>query len=324
MQWNLSLEQRVGTDLAFTAGYMASRGVHLVVNVDRNTPIPTIVNGQKVFRANNPRRNPNFLEMGTRSNSGDSYYHALVMSVRRQSGAGLHWQGSYTFSKAIDTASMTRAQSFHSDATGLYDSEDTRRDRGLASFHVSHNFSGNFSYDLPRWSDQAALVRYTLGGWSVRGILSLATGAPFTVGYNFDRNFDLSTAERPDLVSGKSNNPINPGNPDQYFDASSFTLQPPGFFGNLARNTLFSPGLAGFDFSLGKNFSLRQDSRLEFRAEFFNILNRANFETPGASTTSTGYLRIFNNRGAFIPQSARVVGTTGSSRQIQFGLRFVF
>jgi hypothetical protein len=141
---------------------------------------------------------------------------------------------------------------------------------------------------------------------------------------------------RPNLVPGASNNPtegafqpctafpataarqagLEFGGPDLYFDPCAFSFADPQFFGSIGRNTVIGPGLATVDFSLVKSFPLRENTNLQFRSEFFNILNRANFRNPSSSAFD-GQARASNTAG-------RITSTATTARQIQFGLKLTF
>ncbi|HEX2714339.1 MAG TPA: hypothetical protein VHM88_19270, partial [Candidatus Acidoferrales bacterium] len=173
-------------------------------------------------------------------------------------------------------------------------------------------------------------------------IATFSSGVPLTV-ENTDpgRSQDLATganfADRPNLFPGASNNPTQGvsqgctigsglvpagtpvGTPDHWFDPCAFRPQPLGTFGNLGRNTLTGPGILDWDFLVGKHFRLAGERELQFRAEFFNILNHPNFEAPNIN-----FRRIFDTAGNLSGTFGRLTKTTTTSRQIQFGLKFVF
>ena len=148
-------------------------------------------------------------------------------------------------------------------------------------------------------------------------ILTLSDGAPFTAITSFDRSRSRKNqaSDRPNLVSGASNNPVL-GGPDRYFDPNVFALPPAGYYGNVGRNTLTTPGFANVDLTLTKLFPVTERLKVDFRAEFFNLLNRANFGLPSNA--------IFNSNGTFRGTAGRINSTTTTSRQIQFGLKFLF
>jgi hypothetical protein len=126
------------------------------------------------------------------------------------------------------------------------------------------------------------------------------------------------TDNRPDLIPGGDINPIlsDGREPERYFDSSQFVPAPAGFHGKVARNTLRIPGVAQFDFSLVKESRISEEAQLQFRAEFFNILNRANFADP--------IPRLFLGVGRPDGSAGRIVRTTTTSRQIQFALKIIF
>ena len=106
------------------------------------------------------------------------------------------------------------------------------------------------------------------------------------------------------------------GGPDRYFDPNAFELPLPGFYGHLGRNTLIGPGFVNVDLSLVKITPVGERVKTEFRAEFFNLLNHANFFAPS--------LAIFNRNGTVRGAAGRITATTNTSRQIQFGLKLSF
>jgi hypothetical protein len=145
--------------------------------------------------------------------------------------------------------------------------------------------------------------------------------------------------DRPDLVSGRNNGNIisgttagcsgvaagrTLGTPNLYFDPCAFTLQPVGFLGNAGRNFLRGPGLANLDFSLVKDTPVRylgEGGKLEFRAEFFNILNRANFALPASLVFAGGTTTVDEPR---LSTAGLITSTSTTSRQIQLALKLLF
>ncbi len=161
--------------------------------------------------------------------------------------------------------------------------------------------------------------------------LGFHDGQPQNLILNFDHNrvrvSGGSRAERPELIAGGNNNPIlDTRDPNGYYDPTQFTLAPVKsidggtaeavFFGNLARNSLTAPGVANVDFSLVKNTQITENSNLQFRAEFFNIINRANFGLP--------FGLPLRSRGRINPAAGIIDDTLTEARQIQLGLKFVF
>jgi hypothetical protein len=197
------------------------------------------------------------------------------------------------------------------------DSWDPDRDWGLADFHVQHVFSGNFAYELPWGTNLQGFAMHLVRGWQIAGIITATTGTPFSAGSNPALTHTLvrGGAARPDLVSGGNNNPIL-GDINLYFDPTQFVRQQAGFYGTLGRNTLLGPGLQTVDVSVIKNLPIGGSRKLQFRAEMFNILNRANFALPAAN--------LFNASGARVGTAGRITSTVTSGRQIQLATRFEF
>ncbi|MBI3940822.1 MAG: TonB-dependent receptor [Acidobacteria bacterium] len=332
MHYNLSLQHEFPGSTVVTAAYAGSRGTHIYrkrsINMRR---FEIREGGAKFFPVGAPRLNPNFATMEMNSTDGNSFFNSLQLGMNRRFTAGFAVQFSYTFSKSVDDMSQVTERTYVANLTRPADGFDRTDNRALSDFNTRQSFVVNSIYDLPLGKGKRLLSESEgfwgklIQGWQVAGILAVASGAPFSVELGFDRARSLTSDGQRPLLLGGNNNPTQPGNPDSYFDVSAFGLPPAGFLGGpgrVGRNTLIGPGLANLDLSLLKNTALTQTVRLQFRAEVFNVLNRANFQTPGA--TLTGGARPLDSQGTPLPQAGRVTETASTSRQIQFGLRLVF
>jgi hypothetical protein len=243
----------------------------------------------------------------------DASYNGLLVDVRRRFSAAFSVQGTYTFSKAIDTAPFVSREN-------VMDFYDPKRDIGLSDNDVRNNLSIAGTWELPGPSSGAAAI--VLGGWQLGGILQASDGRPFSasVGFNISRDQMQQIIERPNLVPGRDNNPVL-GGPDMYFDPTAFELQEPGFYGNVGRNTIIGPGFVSLDFSLSKHFRLGGERSLQVRAELFNALNRANFGLPAAGGNTLASVFIASGRD---PAAGRITETAGPARQVQLGVKFYF
>jgi hypothetical protein len=260
---------------------------------------------------------------------GNSFYNSFRLGLRKRFSQGFQFQSSYTYGRAVDESSNTaNFDSAGATSSGITNSPfDHKLDRGLASFDVRHHFTLNATFELPFGSGKPlgnslqGVVGKLISGWKLSPIVRLSSGFPVNMilGNNQSRSGATQNLhEHPDLASGRSNNPVQDDgrNPNQYFDPTAFELQPPGFYGNVARNTLIGPGIATFDLSLAKDTALAgEDLKLQFRAEFFNVFNRANFGRPAGT--------IFSN-GRRIGNAGRITDTLTTSRQIQFALKLIF
>ena len=341
-QYQLSVQREVLPDLMVQVGYSGSHGYNLGHLVDANYAVAqTDANGVYPYWPSGlERRNTQFAAIRDFRWDAASFYNSLAISVRKRFSEGYSLQGSYTYGKSIDDASSTSVADTGGTPNGAtHFPDDISFDRGLSGFDVRQRLVVNGSWDLPGGNLSSA-ARHIVGGWTLNGIMTLATGNHGTIqmlgtNSNISRSMGISPSgdvvDRPNLIPGGDNNPILHGgrNPDEYFDASQFEPGPPGYLGNLARGTIENPGIATFDFSLFKTTNFGEDKRLEFRVEFFNIFNRTNFSQAG--TFFGGNIWLFlrlaqSDTAPIVPLSTavRLTTTSTTSRQGQFALKFHF
>ena len=319
MKYNLTVEREMLPNTIVTIGYTGSQARKLVTRSNLNLKVPVILpDGRQFFPPDAPRRNPNFSNVHTTRTNGNSNYNGLLVSVQKRFSKGYQLQGSYTFSKVLSFQETIQGSEFANGQAQLMDPYNPKVDYAPAEFDVRNNFVFNYTYDLPFPSNVAGAVGKLLGGWQVGGITKIMSGSPFSALSQFgsgNGSVGSSLQERPNLVPGRSNSPIL-GGPDKYFDGTAFELGPAGFYGNLGRNTLTDPGLMNWDFTLVKNTPITEKFHTQFRAEFFNIFNRANFATPA--------FVVFNSRGERLGSAGRITETVTTARQIQIGLKLIF
>jgi hypothetical protein len=188
--------------------------------------------------------------------------------------------------------------------------------------NVTHQSSISGQYELPfgngkPWLNGATGLRQKLAsGWQLNGISTLLSGFPFTPTLGQNRSGDGNTRnpDRPN-VNPSFTGPVVLGTPTRWFDPNAFALPLAGTYGNLGRGVFRGPGLSALDVSAVKNTPMSERASLQFRAEIFNVLNRANFGTPNAVAFSGA---------AFSPSAGLITVTTTASRQIQLGLKLIF
>jgi hypothetical protein len=230
--------------------------------------------------------------------SGNSTYNALWISASRTVARGLQINASYTWSKSIDYNSLS------SQGIVVQNSDDLRGDRGPSSFDSRQRIVVRGIYDLPFRG------RRFLAGWHIATILQAQSGNPVNIVTTNSTLTGVANTLRPDVAG-----PIAIlGTVDQWFDTTVFTPVPR--FGNLGRNVVVGPGFNNTDFSIMKRTGRRDRLHTEFRAEVFDLLNHANLGQPGNVVGSPGFGRIVNTR---FP-----TGESGSSRQVQLGVKLVF
>ncbi|MBI4464439.1 MAG: TonB-dependent receptor, partial [Acidobacteria bacterium] len=320
MQWNFTVQQEIVPSTVVSASYAGSRGVHVVIQGNGNLNQWEFRDGRKFFPVGARRLNPAFGESSDRMSKGSSFFHSLGLNLKRRWSSGFQLQAAYTWSKAIDDGSTFGAAPVGNSPFNIPDLYDPKLSRGLADVDVRHNFVFSTSYELPFASESR-----WLGGWQLGGIVSLASGIPFTQTLSFDRARS-GTARTPDGPNRVKPVTVEPRNADRYFDLTAFRLQDAGYFGNVGRNSVVGPGLVNVDFSVIKNIPITEKVKVQWRAELFNIFNRANFGTPGDSGAGTGggTFIFADTSGNPVPTAGKIRKTVTSARQIQMGLKINF
>jgi hypothetical protein len=328
--WNISVQREFWRDTLLTLGYAGSRGIHLWRSGDVNIPTPQkLADGTLFFPAGSPRPNPAYSTIEAKTSDGNSWYNALIFEARRRWSSGVSFQSSYTFSRNLDT---TQASTFFSDATNGTTSAfpefpGFHYNKGLADYHAKHNWVTNgawepqFGRNLAGWSGRLAR------GWQISAIALLRSGNPLTAFVSSNRSRSLWSPslapgiglDRPSMAAGYTHQSAVAGGPDRYFNPAAFVLQPAGTFGNLGRGALIGPNSRTFDLSLAKNNRWREKANIQFRAEAFNLFNRANFGPPSL----IAYTGSADNEQP-LATFGRIRSTVTSARQIQFGLRISF
>ncbi len=320
MQFNANVQRALPGNIDVMIGYVGSRGKNLLRLGDANLAPERIVDGVKYYQPQVGRRNPNFTGIWQRVTDAESFYDALQLSVVKQYSNNFRAQVSYTWSKSIDDSSGINSQDFTNTVQYAMDWYDRKADRGRSSFNAAHNFTYNWTWDLPFGRSLKGAAGALLKGWQVNNIGTLMSGQPFTVRNGFNRSGNLNTTsfsmhDRPNVKPGC--NAIL-GGPDRYWDITCFELQPANTRGNSGRNSLTGPGLISIDLALVKSFRLGLSRSLQARVEVFNVPNRPNFAVP------SGQLAFTNASGAVASNWGRITSTTTTSRQVQVGLKYIF
>ena len=336
ISWSLRVQQAITANTSLTVGYVGSHGYHELLGIDANEPFPVIcpaspcpatypstfpagiagtaVQAGTYYVPTATKPNASIANTWTWFSEADSSYNALQIDVNHRFSHGLSLRGVYTWSKTIDDGDSLNATTSGSNPALASNPFDLRADRGLGNFDVRNVAVVNALYVLPFGHSNLAL-----GGWSLSSVVTLQGGFPFTpqLSYNPSNNGDTRNPVRP-FVNPAITGPVIEGTPNQWFNPAAF-LAPPassGFYGNLGRDTLIGPGLATWDFSVRKDTPIYERATLQFRAEFFNILNRANFNLPNEV--------VFTSATATSPTAGVITSTSTSSRQIQFGLKLLW
>ena len=334
LTYTFKIQQQLTPNTVFSAAYTGSHGYHEIVSLDANEPFPSICPaapcpaslpaGTIFYPKNAPLANPALANTWSWFSEGDSSYNAFEAELNRRFSKGLALQGSYTWSKSLDNGDTLNG-SAASNAPGLVmDPGDLGMDWGLSTFDVRNAAAINGSYELPFGHGENFLSGLSgagnvlVSGWSLNSILTMQSGFPFTpqLSFNPSNNGDTRNPDRPSLNPAFTG-PVIVGRPNEYFNPNAFMVPPNGTYGNLGRDTYIGPGLATLDFSLLKDTKIDERLNLQFRAEFFNILNRPNFNTPNL-------IAFTSPVGIPSPAAGVITSTSTTSRQIQFGLKLIW
>ena len=347
ISYSVRLEQELTPNTSLTVGYVGSHGYHELIGVDGNEPVPTICPaspcpgaypanfpaplahsaippGSFYIPVGTPKANPTLANTWTWFSWGTGSYNSLQVDFNHRFSHDLALRGVYTWSKALDDGDSLN-QTTAGNAPGLVSNPyDIKADWGPATFDVRNIGVISAVYMLPfgrgkaYGNDLQGFANFAASGWSVDSILTVQSGFPITpqLSYNPSNNGDTRNPVRP-FVNPDFHGKAIVSNPKQWFNPNAF-LPPPansGFYGNLGRDTLNGPGLATWDFGGHKDTTIREGLTLQFRGELFNLLNRANFNTPNLiAFTPSG---VSGTAGA-------ITSTSTTSRQVQFALKLLW
>jgi TonB dependent receptor len=273
-QWSIGIQRQLPGQLVFTTDYVGTKSTHLDIIHDLNQ----YVNGAFPY--------PNFGYLEYQQSLGNGSYNGLETSLQRRFANGLSLEAAYTYSKSIQT---TYEQTFT---------------RAVSSFDIPHRFVFSYVFELPFGKGKPFLSTgigaAVLGGWRSSGVYTYSTGLPFTVtsGSNYSNAIDAYGAAT--AVPNVIGTPTTVGNVGCWFYVSAnkactglapngtnaFALQPMGAYGNAGVNILRGPHATVFDFSLMRDFRIREKMGLQFRWEVFNLTNTPMFSLPNSNLSS--------------------------------------
>jgi Carboxypeptidase regulatory-like domain/TonB dependent receptor/TonB-dependent Receptor Plug Domain len=329
-QWNLSIQHQVAPNMVVEATYAGSHGVHSpFVSTDVNTVLPTATPEGYVWptpRGSGTKLNPSVGAIQPVIWQVSSDYDALRVRLTRRLNHGVQLQGSYTFSKSLDTGSGS-FQTAYTNSLASMPLFDPRLRRALSDFDIRDNLLFNALWQLPAPKTDLKAVSWLLQGWQLSSIFQISSGLPFTpliagdaLGLNSTNTWDYP--DRLDIPGCA--NPVNPGNPNNYIKQSCFAAPFPATrLGDAGRNVAIGPGLIDLDSSLFKNNYIPRISEtfnIQLRLEVFNVVNHPNFGPP-TGTTST---QLFTQALASIPTAGTLTLTSTSSRQIQLAVKVIW
>jgi hypothetical protein len=327
--WNLSIERVIGRNYLLDVRYVGNKGTYLPRFIEANPAI----DGPGATAQNADRRREfadcpagagpcRYASVGLLADNANSTYHALQVSFSRQFAHNLGFLASYWWSKSLDYIStLNVAGSAPTLVAGENDLAqnpfDLAAEHGPSLFDATHRFVLSGTYSLPPLGHAPQSVKLALQGWQLNLIGTTSSGTPFTVYDSANVSLQGSAPEVTGFYSSRPNLVHDPNSgshiPSQWVSRSAFQQLNPmtqaGQFGNEGRNAIRGPGSEDVDLSLFRNFSLGETSRIQFRAESFNLLNHPNFGLPVNDIESPTFGQVLQ---------------AGSPRLFQLALKLLF
>jgi hypothetical protein len=333
-QYNVNVQRELAASLTALVAYAGSRGFNQAFRADTvNYVLPTGKDSAGNYTWPIPRGsgtiiNPNYSRVDGLLWINDSWYNSLQVQIKKRLSHGVQLQGSYTWSRSMDTGSAGLAGDTFVNSIKVLPFFDSELRKGPSDFNLTHNAVINFMWAVPGSESSGGLKRWISTGWQVGSILSLSSGSPFTpiidgdpLGMNGSAQFAF-----PNVISGSGcETLVNPGNVAHYLKTECYAMpNPTTTLGNVRRNSVVGPGLANLDLSFFKNNYLKRGSEranAQLRVEIFNVLNRANFAAPCGTCGNTS---VFDQGGARLATAGQITGTQTTARQIQLALKIIF
>jgi len=302
-QYNLMLEQEILPGWVWTAGYVGTLGRHEVSNYNMNQPLP----GPGAIQPRRPYYSvwPNVTSISV-PYGRSSEYNALEASLEHRFSHGFMMLFNYTWAHSIDTPGDTLGDGVNTAPFPVVVNK-LSLSRGSSSYDVRHRGALLLTYALPFGRSLTGVYGLLTRDWHINTIFTVQTGMPFSV----SNATALSNTGGGDMPKRICNGTLSNRTIQKWFDTSCFIAQPPLTIGNSGRGILTAPGLTNWNFSVFKEFPLRERLRLQFRAEFFNFLNHANFGYPNSSLGNPNFGVISNT-------------ANNNPREIQFALKLLF
>ncbi len=321
-QYNVGMQYELWPDVVLDVAYVGNKGTKL--NGFRNLNQRAVIQNADGTQSAGARPYPAFGDIQWMENRVSSSYDSLQVRLDKRFSKGLSAMISYTWGEAITDAPdhISTSGGGAGIDTGVFrepqDGNNLRAERGPAEFDITHRFVASYIWELPfgqgrrfgsGWSRPVDLL---LGGWQLTGIHVLQSGFALTATLAGSTVLNLGGERRarPNLV-GDPVLPESERTVNRWFNTDAFAAFSPSpqAFGDAGVGIMRGPGLANFDFTLAKNFTINERRYVQFRTEFFNAFNHPNFGPPNIARDSTGFGQIL---------------TAGNARIIQFGIKLYF
>jgi len=320
-QWNVAIQNQLGTNMVFELAYVASHAKNLNFNVDINQVPETVLSSNDT--ANKPYTQYGSITGST--NNAISNYNSLQASVTRRLSQGLSFNFNYVWSHFLDDYDSS-GWGGHAGPQTYQNAFDPSASYGNSNFDVRNAFKGNIVYELPfghgrQFLNKNWLLDEAVGGWQLSSTIQLTTGNPFTVSDGHS-TYAQGGGAFPN-VTGISTKPVGGRTWQEWYNPAAFSLAAPGTFGNERRNQLYGPGVDLVNLSAGKKFTLHNQVKLQIRADATNAFNHPSFGQPNVNL-STFNGQLPGQPFQYSPGSNQINSTTVGGRNVQLGARVEF
>lgn len=302
-QWNFGIQHEIAHGVMAEIGYIGSKGTRLAQRLNYNQatldadparPTPLLSRQRYPLFGNNIR---------VTEPDANSTYHAGFIKAEKRFRSGVSFLGSYTLAKSLDGGSL-----IDDNPRDIY---NKRLLKARSGFDIRHRAILSGSWELPFGSGKryagSGVSAFVIGGWQVNGIASFRSGFPFTVTAQGDVcNCNAATQTAQQIADPRSGFLQSR---ERWFNIAAFDQPGRGVFGSSGRNILDGPGASNIDLSLFKHFRVNERTRVQFRAEFFNLVNNVRFGQPGGGLRSPTF---------------GVITSAADPRIIQFALKLEY
>ncbi len=300
-QWSISLERQLWNGGGVELYYLGNHTDHLDRSYFNNQPYYP---GPGTIQSRRP--NQLFGQIRTVQNDMIANYDGMTISLHQRMSHGVMLLASYTWSHTLDVSSDSN------NSGAPMDPYNWRLDYGNSNWDIRSRFVTSFVYDIPFFKTENRLLRGAFANWQSNGIWTLQTGIPFNVQVSSDTaNTSSSGVYRPNLIGTPSSN-CGDGHLSGCISTSAFALIPTGVYeyGSAGRNLLHGPPLFDMNFSVFKNFPIKERLKFQLRFEFFNAFNEPNFSNPAVTFGTASF--------------GTISSTSIYNREIQFGGKLQF
>jgi hypothetical protein len=308
-QYNFMVQRQLTNTMSLQVGFVGNTGRKLYIQRDANSPIYRTGATTTNIDQRRPYLPGTFGGIYASMTGANSNYNSLQVSFTRRFSRNFSVMANYVWSKALDI-NDTQATSI-SNVT-VSDNNDFRRDYGTAGFNYPQVFKMSWIYQSPRLHWFGWVGRQMLSGWQLNGITTARTGRSLNVLSGTDTNLDGIAQDRPDVVGSPywTDERTRAQQIAKFFNTAAFAKPAAGaLYGNAGRNVVIGPGAVNWNAAAMKEFPIREKSKLQFRADFFNVFNQVNLGNPNVTFSNGNFGKITS---------------AAAPRQLQFGLKLYY